>query len=455
MVLISDLEGLWNDYINSRASDVDEIRKFVFHSVIGCWLNESTVYAQNSPAGRIVPRTHVFIISGSRTGKGMVMQMGNYACKDLGLKSDYMSGSLTPKALIGGIERGIDRQGKVTYEIERRGYLGTQDYIAWGEGKDVLRSGKNTEFGSTKDVLLNALDDPGHVKAQSYAQMYQLGEKSGKLFGYETKSSVLTGTIYFNEINDELLSSGILQRFFLVLNQKTLEEYSMFFKKIGKMVVENETKINGLLETNPFATREQLIDFKTKEMRAFTSELKNVKRKNYVRTDAKIRNEFQETELFPYFDGLQENLPKGGQQLEAINAFIISTYPQIDKIAGQKAMIEGREVTNMEDLHYAFETAKLSLQAVFDLLDIGFLKTETDAKAKRARVVTNYLMDNLWCTQKTLMSYLIEMRKRNEWDLSNTKTYHFIKELVDGEIIVEHKSGDGNKYCYGLARQAI
>jgi hypothetical protein len=455
MVLISDLEGRWNDYINSRVSDVDEIRKFVFHSVIGSWLNESTVYVQNSPAGRIVPRTHVFIISGSRTGKGMVMQMGHYACRDLGLKSDYMSGNLTPKALIGGLERISDRTGKITGEIERRGYLGTQDYIAWSEGKEVLRSGKNTDFGSTKDVLLNALDDPGYVKAQSYTQMYQVGEKTGKLFGYETRSSVLTGTIYFNEINDELLSSGILQRFFLVVSQKTAEEYLDFLKKVGKMIIENEGKINSLLDTNPFATREQIIDFKTKEMHDFTSVLKNVKRKNYVRSNANIRKDFNETKLYPFFDEIKENLPRSGQQLEAVNAFIISLYTQIDKIAAQKAMIEGREITNLEDFDYGFDTAKLSLKSVFRLLNLGFLKTETDANAKRARVVTNYLTDNLWCSQSTILSFLKQMRVRNEWDLGTNKSLAFLKELVENEIVIEKKSGDGNKYCYGLKNQAI
>lgn len=446
-ITIQELENLWNEVVDTRVVDVNDIKQIVFHSVLGCWLLPSRIYCPNMP--ELTSRVHLFAISGSRSGKGEVMKLGAVVCeKDLGLRAVYSSGSLTPKALIGGLNKVRNKTGAVVRETETFGQLHSTDYLAWGEARSILSN--RDDFGSMKDVLLSALDDPGIVTARSFGDTYEVKYgKIGNLFSYETKSTILTGTIQMKQINTELASSGLLQRFFITVDQKTKDDIKSFFRNIYKSRVESQQKLDRMIVEK--GGRPSIDDFNNillKERRKLRDEIKKIDRKKYIHFNTNEYKAFGK-EHVEELEKICSDAPFIGAGLDAYTAFGTNSLNQVAKLAAHKCAIENKEYVKYEDLIYGWEITKKSMEASISLLDKGKISSLTEAEGRRNEIIMSILERVNCMSQKQIYNKLKESYYKNLWDFGEPKTKAHLTYMVDIGLIKKLR-GKGSTWNYCL-----
>lgn len=443
---IQELNALWNEVVATRVVQVESISEIVFHSVLGCWLLPTRIYMPGNSA--LTTRINLFVVSGSRSGKGEVMKLGATICqKDLGLKAEYFSGSLTPKALIGGINKIRDKNGAVVKETETYGQLHSTDFLSWGEARSVLNS--KDDFGSMKDVLLSALDDPGIVTARSYGDTYETTPgKVGRIFGYETKSTILTGTIHIKSISTELASSGLLQRFFISVNEKTKDDIKKFWQDIYSQKTQQQEKIDSMIqEKEGTVTASDFTDVLLHERRELRNELQKIKRENFIHFKAQTFKDFGDLHI-EEMHKLCINAPHIGPKLDAYNAFMVSSINQTVKVASLKCAVEARSCVSYEDMIYGWELTKKSISSALALLDKGRIASHTDDEGKRVELLLSILEKKKGLTQKQIFEHLKTEFYKNKWDLGVNKTQELLQYLSDKNVIKTIQGTRKTKHYY-------
>ena len=428
------LYNLWKNYVDTRCVGNEWAKLPMFHIILGQLMNGMYLDSGKKKSWRL----HLFLIQTSRSGKGELMKAAKYLfvyfnkmMKSEIFKSVYLSRDVTPQMLIGGNEQRIinlskdenkTKKGKADVFIP--GILENYCYISWGEGCDLINPG-GKDYGNLKSVILNATDEPGFITTSARKDLSISGEISERI----TNSSLVTGTVPLKEINDDLLQSGLLQRFlvsFKILSEKELDKLQEDVIMMGTNIADENEK-----------TKEEFYNYFY--LKPYTNLVK-----------------FKEEDLIKYIKLKKEITQKYisnfiGTKKEIMRSFIMSSVLFDKKIASQVAALEGREFVTFADLEYATTVTNITLDSITGIIHREYFYTKEKGQMTRQEIIINVIKDlekdKEITNQKNIMKRLSKLKNMGKWDFGQNKTLEFIKDLVNDKIInCCEKSIEGKQY---------
>ena len=182
------------------------------------------------------PRTHVFWIQSSRTGKSIAWEFVGDVLKDIGINSDlYTTG--TDAGLIGGFEMEDDGEGG-KIPILKEGMLTGQKALNFDEGSIILNPNKHSQ--ETVLYLQSACNPVG-----SNNNMLVKHTKTGRI---ETESlvSLWITTYPPSGVKEYVLTKGIFQRVLLYWSNWTMERR----KAVSEIRAESAFKVTAPMKVS-------------------------------------------------------------------------------------------------------------------------------------------------------------------------------------------------------------
>jgi hypothetical protein len=340
-----------------------------------------------------------------------------------------MDNAVTPAWLSGGIEeRAMNVSGKIKKDrVLIPGALKTYNYIAWGEGENVIKP--DNTYGNIGTLLRNALDEPGIV---TLTARKDIGE-DGSVPTYYTNASICTGSIYNPELaTTAIINSGILQRFLITF--KTFKGSEMI--KLRENIDKLETSYNVMEEKD--IRKEFFDEFFNKK---YEKEIR------FTRKEADIDKyiSYREKKEKDYMEGFY------GLKFETMQAFLTANRLFDKKIAAMICAYEGEKEITFEDLKKASEITLPTLDFAKDLLFKKFITEGTKDENKRLDMLNQIINDfaaknRVLITKSDILEQLRKLKNQNKWDLGRNSSAEYINQLIEKRVLSEESGPKNTKY---------
>jgi len=275
-------------------------------------------------------RTHLFLIFGSRTGKGQLIKVIEEIGNNLGLiikRASYLEQS----ALIGSLDNNIiESNTKSRLQPDNPKYrdpviyglLAKCDILIIPEAKKLVKGMNESDTEFILSTFQEALDYPGVINKQMKYSDFPIN--------YESTVSIFATTYYIEEISKLLLNQGFFQRVPTYKEEYSLEQV----KNLRYKIIEK------------FRNKNVNEDFKSlaKQYAKMISTLNNEEKiltfDDYAINELNKFNNF----FFKRLEGIS------GQRLELLKSFSQTVIEMIVKVAGINCCTRGSSIINVQDV---------------------------------------------------------------------------------------------------------
>ncbi|MBN2126906.1 MAG: hypothetical protein JW703_00770 [Candidatus Diapherotrites archaeon] len=416
---LNELREEWKEVFQAYCLKNEHIEPFMFHLLLGKIVNTRFMHMSEELSTRL----SLMIIQPSSTGKGqstkalkkIVEKINELAPEEKKIELEEYTES-TDAGLTHSIAtkkitiNNVTREGeKVTKRLPQPvpGSLGTADILICTEGSAFLKPGPFSR--QVIGHLQTALDEPGRVSLKR--GMFFNG------FNYPTEVSIILTSYEFQDLENILLVTGLIQRFLILFEEISDESWQEIHEKafIGN-VTNSETKIDSLAE-------------------------KFFKLKNQERKIIKI-NESDQTLFYEKFFKpsikLIINSIKGKQKKDIVKSFFMRLILPMKKIAVQKAFIEKKDEVSSEEWHYAFEIIQRTFFSIKKIINCAINNTKENQEKEVEKILTEKKL--------TISQLKDELLKTNNWGIGYNKSGEVIKKLRSEGKILEEKGEKNTVY---------
>jgi len=389
-------------------------------------------------AGREISiREHAFICQGARSGKGELMEntvdVLTETAKRMGtpeVLAHYMHTEPTVQFLVGGNEDTGGKEAKKSGSKWRAisGRFKMFSLIAWGEATAIV-SPKST-YGDFKHLILAATDDSGRLSLTARKDLVKGDGEEGAIPSFETKCSVLTGSVYKDSFALEILQSGLLQRFL----------FSYYVPSFEKNLSQLQELTYGLITEvgeGGDDAKEEFFDYFMKNIHG-----------HYVQEPVEWTAAGAET-LSDLLGSIFVDPSYRGQKLDTYNSFANATQKHIEKIASAAAIVDGVGLVNNNHVEYAWTICKPVFYSYLKLLRAKFLPDLSEDDRIRFGVIKGIVnKEKDGVLQRDLLNKLKIAKKLSKWDLGESSSYHFIKGLEKSGALQARRNNKGKGKYY-------
>jgi hypothetical protein len=408
--LIDQLYDLWKRYVDYYVVDNPHLKDVYFHVLIGIILRQRNYFYVESGEKRTT-RIHCFSIQDSGTGKSQIMKAMHWLLYSMGIDSRYTTkdneASLTGTIYIN------ERTGNK--EVEK-GMLSRKLFLAWDEGNVLL--GKSPHMDVLTDYFQSVMDEPGMVNK---------GMKLGTI-EYNSPTTIVAGSYMFSEFKDTLLNKGFLQRMYVTYKDFTEEEKKKM--RIGVMLLkkhQNPKRVDELRRAFKVVAgkipnlEDGLIVFNADDIMRFNIELEKL-----------------HDECVAYqFSGEKQNI---------LETFFNRYHILVDKVAAQRAIVNGRKEVMYDDMIYGLEKCKFHIDSLLDIFDYLKIMSKTGSKEDREQIIVDIIRKNTGImNQSTLLKHLKAMKDAGKWDLGINRSIELIDKMVKEKRIHEQRGESNSK----------
>lgn len=409
------MDVLWRvykEYVDMFVIANDEMKKIMFHMMLGAFFTHQGFGYMESGEKKSL-RLHTFIIQDSGTGKSHTVKVIMKLIKNLGLFSRTTildnEASLT----------GSVYQGKEGENVQQKGLLNKLDVWACDEGSLLLKDLPYTK--TITDNLQHVMDEPGKVSK---------GMKLGTV-DYDTHTTIIAMSYMFEEFKETIMHKGFLQRMFVLYKKFTREEEKRV--RIGK----NLLKLNT--DTGKIRKFEKKIIEIMEEIKMDIAVRVPSGKMYFNREDVIKFNVYLENMYEKYID-----MQFAGEKQSVLKTFFNRVHILIDKVATQRALVNGHKEVRYDDMIYAADLAKIHLISVHKIFEnINIKKTLTPIDYNTI-TVRRIIKDNgNTIVLDDLMKKLYDLHSIGRWDSTYKRTAKFIDEMVINGIITKNETKDG------------
>ena len=410
---------LWKEYMDYYVVKNPENKRILFHTFLGILLTQRG-YNYIESAKKKSTRLHVFMIQPSGTGKTQCMGALHDLLRFLDVPS-RMTIKDNEASLTGTVyleeEAKTKKRGIGGVITNKKGMLSFLNALLWDEGSSLLR--KSNFMQDITDVFQGVMDEPGKVVK---------GMRLGQIT-YRTNTTLVAGSYMFPEFGQTLMTKGFLQRMFISktdLSKKerrdirigvNLLKLGQDFSKVDMIKRAIKTLVDKIPEP-----KDKIICFKKEDVMKFNMVLED------IYTD-KIEYQFV------------------GDKQDVLETFFNRLHLLIDKIASQRAIINGKKEVEYDDMMYAKELCEIhitSLLSIFDNVERGRVNNTQD---KRKLIILDLIRNatNGMVYKKDLLNNLLDLKRRGGWDFGFKRSVVIIDELIKDNLIHMEKSNSGDK----------
>lgn len=405
------LWSLWKEYIDFQLVGNKHLKLIGFFNLIGIILTHKG-YGFAKDDLKVPPRLHWFMFQRSRSGKGQLMKAKHKLLDFCGIPTRYTTKDNEPSAM--GTCSKNEKTGKVDI---RRGYCSFIYDYNWDEGGIILRTGKRNGdvTDDMTDMLQAAMDDPGFIsKGMAWDSI-----------GYKTDVTLTMGSYMTSSFSSVLMRKGLFQRMIITFKE---------FDEQEKQTMRTQVPLLKL-RYNP----QRILRIKQlfKEIIDSIPNAKDTENKGVLK-----HNKVDMTDFVKFYDDVYYNILSSrfmGRTQEILESFGDTVFLIVDKIALQKAVIEGRTEIIKEDMQVALPVVKLHIGSLLDLFN--YIDPEKRSSNDiREREIYNIVKEknrssHIPVTRTIVMLELDKKRNLNEWDLGKNNSLKLINDLIKKGLI--------------------
>lgn len=360
-------------------------------------------------------RVPIFAIQDSGTGKSQCMRAWHKLLRALGLSDEQARWTIKDNeaSLTGTVYQ--DEKGKT---IIHKGSLSRLYSLTWDEGSVVLRPSAYMDV--LTDVFQGVMDEPGEVSK---------GMRFGTL-KYPCFTTIMAGSYMFDAFKKTLLTKGFLQRMYISYKKFTEKEkrdirIGVNLLKLGQDPAKIR-KLKGALKRTINKVPEpqgRIIKFDIEGVKLFDLEIEKTYRK-YI--------EYQFS----------------GDKQETLETFFHRLHVLIDKIAAQRAIVNGKQYVTYEDMMYALGECSWHLNSLLKIFDYFFAGKIVTSGEKREQVIEDIVRQYSGdITQGGILLHLRKFKKQGRWDLGYNRSLALLEQM-EKEHKVFVKNVGKNKKIY-------
>ena len=408
--LLAELWKLWKNYMDFYVVENKHLKRILFHTFLGVILNNKGINYIESARHKTI-RISTFIIQDSGTGKSESMKALKEIVKYLGIATRF-----TQKDNEASASGSVFMEKGSNKVVIKKGHLADKMLYCWDEGSTLLET--SAYMDRMTDVFQGVMDEPGWVSK---------GMRLGTV-EYPSPSTIVAGSYMFGKFRDTLVKKGFLQRMYI--SYKEFDENEKRNMRIGV----------NLLKRN--------VNFKR------INELKSALRKTLQRIEPPKDNHilFDPLDLVKFDkileDVYQDRIEKQflGEKQTVLETFYNRLHTLIDKIAAQRAIVNGKKVVKYEDMMYGLQECGWHLKSLLNLFDYLYSGATMTQKESRETIVINNILQRgkRKLTQKEILNKTRELKIRGEWDLGYKRTIYLLERMVlERKIYSENTRIDG------------
>lgn len=400
----NQLWRLWKEYIDYRLIGNEELKRVLFHVVIGVILTHKDYSYYEAPYKRST-RMHTFIIQDSGNGKSVAMK----AVCDLidYLKIPYRWTIKDNEAsVIGSVF--IDERSKKA--IQREGILSTALLLTYDEGSVLLK--KSGFMDVLTDAFQGAMDEPGRVAK---------GMKLGNI-DYYTRCTLLAGSYMFDEFETALFEKGFLQRMFVFnANYTEVEKKNT---RHGVFLLKGRTDVKRMKEVMELIKR-LISEIPKPEDNVVLFDKDDIEQFFYV------LEEFRDENIASSYTMKKQKV---------LDTFANRMSVLIDKIAAQRAIVDGRRIVNLEDMQEGLKLVNYHVKSLHQIFSLLPDVIKRDFEGNRENEIKRMIQENgnVMSKKELLMKLQIKF-STGEWAFGSGKTLNYLNDLIKKGVIKENQ----------------
>lgn len=404
---------LWKEYIDYRLVGNEELKRVLFHVFLGVVLTYKDYTYFELPYKRST-RFHTFIIQNSGMGKSVGMRAVCDLVEFLGIPFRWTIKD-NEASVVGSVF--IDEKSKRA--IQREGILSSAFMLTFDEGSVLLK--KSGFMDVLTDAFQGAMDEPGRVSK---------GMKLGNI-EYKTKCTLLAGSYMFDEFETTMFEKGFLQRMFVYngsyteIEKKTVRHGVFLLKGRTDVKRMNEIKvlIQRLIKEIP-EPEDKVVLFDPEDIEKFFFLLENFREKY-------IANQYTKKK--------QEVLETFGNRMSILT----------DKVAAQRALIDGRRIVNLDDMMEGLKLLEYHIKSLHQIFNTLPDIVKRDYEGNRENQIKIIIQENGNSIKKEELFMLLKAKfGTNEWSFGSVKTQKYLNELIIKGIIKESKGNKKDSIIY-------
>ena len=370
----------------------------MFMSIIGAAMMKRGLLIQHTTLYDL--RLHLLWIQASRTGKGVSLNVAEDFAKGLGLTMAKelqftdagVVGTIDPTAMKTNKKSGFSPGDPDYINPMVIGDLGLYDIVAFSEAKQMFKTGTHTE--DKLEILQTVMDVP---KPNSYNVRKKLGLEMA--VQYNSTATILGTTYFLEEFAEILLKQGLFQRLYTGVRDVSWKE---------------REAINHALLFPP----KDLMPFDEYEPRMQNLCNDIVEAINIYKPNSRIFIDGGALRALDYLNKDRMKYVKNtisGTELEIVEPFLTAMVPMNIKLAGQRAILNGSEIINYQDVRETREDMMFYLKSVVN------------------HVMTRVNVINLEATRRWILGYLEQKGEISKEELiaSLTKKIFASKKRCD------------------------
>lgn len=419
MTLYEDLWRLWKDYIDYYVVGNVHLKRVFFHALLGTWLTYKGISYVESSERRSM-RVHIFAIQDSGTGKSQLMKAYHKLLMYLGFSREQADWTIKDNeaSLTGTVFQ--DEKGK---HIILKGSLSKLYSLVWDEGSVLLKPSAYMDI--LTDVFQGVMDEPGEVSK---------GMRFGKI-NYPCFTTITAGSYMFDAFKRTLLTKGFLQRMYISYKKFTEKEKRDIRIGVNLLKLGQESE---KIEKIRSAFKRTLNKIPEPSGRAISFNIDSVRL-----FDLEIEKAYREYIEYQF----------SGDKQETLETFFHRIHVLVDKIAAQRAIINGKKEVTYEDMMYALGECKWHLESLLSIFDYFFAGKIVTSYEKREQTVEGIIKQfNGEISQAGVLQQLRILKQQGRWDLGYNRSLSLLEQMEAGHLIFAKKEGK-NKKIYFLQSQ--
>jgi hypothetical protein len=428
--LYNNYEKLWNLRI-LKLRNAERFIKPVFHSFLGIVNPVCYLYGTKYSSTRC--HTALFLRTGTIKGEAMKLNRDllEYINKDF-YKPKY-AGKVTEAGLI--TKDTYDKKGKINKIAP--GLISESRAIFFDEASNLFLLGG--QYEGIRTTMNMAMDENG-MGSGRVCKVLRAGEVD-----YPTKVTFVIGSIPLDTITNAM-GEGFLERFLIahsfisddgLVNAKA---DSIDLTKIHKS--DTTTIMNGIkILLNCF-----LYDDVPKYKKIYG--IDKISALPYIEfPNEKERNEMKDEFKNYYASEIKEAFPKSSVKQQQLMDFVSRIVEKAMKIATQKAVLQTKDVVEVEDFKYGLDVCRLSLDSIKEMLmnqviPLALVQKQNE-DIKREGILLEAVRKNQMRKLeeqlgKTELAEFLNKSTTLGWDLRYIMTLKYIERKVyEGKLIEE------------------
>jgi hypothetical protein len=445
---------LYDAQLNLDLQGNEGNRRHVFHVLLSQLLvNKQGYRVYYNFNGTLKPTVlHFITIQESRSGKGTIMKNAVKLYNDCmnavasNSKAEYYAVEPTVQHLQGGIDNPYSdktnnpkasnnyNRNKV---VRKKGILETHKLLAFGEGNVLLNP--TSSFGNFKNLMLEVCDEEGRVIQTARKD----SSDDGMPYKYNVNTSIMAGSVFTKNIREELINSGLIQRFLFNWHKTSKDEF------IEQML----SRCKGLEEET--LDVQKLQDARIK----FIEHYKDCYENDMWETGVVFTKEAAQ-KLFLWIKNKAIGKVVGDEFNEVYKSLVMSTQLHIERVAVLAAALEHGNVikrgeVGKEHVAYAIKHCAPVLEKYIKLYELFFVDGfEGDDKIRVTTVLKIISRSTNKRIKKTeLVQKCLDLKRMGLWDKGANNTTKFINNLLMKKKIFEISGEEGNTKYITFVRQ--